>query len=250
VGSDYSRRDHRKIFEIYRKGSGAPRASSQDAAKALACDQAGLWRCNTVVPFARYIGASGQHMTPEKFKELGYDNAVMAQSPVLDLDLPGLSGIRERVIEQRKLFESVRRDEFDGIMGELPVRKLNPARPCTRVDIEQAYHLLLRRRVESERLFERHAGRRSVQVLVSAVRMSLEFLDLTDETAEVFTFKDALSRDLCSVADIQAIYALLFHREPDGDTVEQHASKTPIDLLVEGILRSSEFRSLTERFPV
>jgi hypothetical protein len=250
VGTDYSRRDHRKIFEIYKKGGRSPRASSQDAAKALACDQSGLWRCNTVVPFARYIGTSGQHMTPEKFKDLGFDNAVMAKEPILNLDLPGPSGIRERVLEQRTLFEAVRRNEIDEIIAALPARKLNPMRPCKMEDIEAAYHLLLRKKVDRPEIFAQYVGRESVQSFVSAIIASREFLELTVPGAEVFTFKDACSRGFCCAADIYEMYGLLFHREPEPDKIGEYQNKAYVDLLVQAILRSSEFKSLNRQFEI
>lgn len=250
VGTDYSRRDHRRIFEIYRNSSGSPRASSQDAAKAFACDQLGLWRCNTVVPFARYIGTSGQHMTPEKFKDLGFDNAVIAEEPILNLDLPGPSEIRERVLEQRALFEAVRRDEFDDIIAALAARKLNPMRPCTPEDIRAAYHLLLRRKVDDHEAFAKSMRRQAVRTLVAALLASPEFLKFTDPHAEIFKFKDACSRGFCSASDVYALYGLLFHREPEPDKVDEHENKTHVDLLVEGILRSAEFRSLNRQFEV
>lgn len=248
VGTDYSRRDHRRIFEIYRSSSGSPRASSQDAAKAFACDQLGLWRCNTVVPFAKYIGTSGQHMTPEKFKDLGFDNTVIAQEPILNLDLPGPSNIRERVLEQRTLFEAVRRLEFDDIIAALPARQLNPMRPSTPEDIRAAHRLLLRRKVDDHEVFEKSIRRQPVQLLVADMLASPEFLKLTDLHAEVLTFKDAGSRGFCSAADVHALYGLLFHREPAPDNVDAYENKTCVDLLVQGILRSDEFRSLNRKF--
>jgi len=250
VGTDYSRRDHRKIFDIYKNGDRSPRASSQDAAKAIACDQMGFWRCNTVVPYAQYIGTMGQHMTPAKFKELGFENTVVAIEPVLDLEWPGPSGIRERVLEQRTLFNWVWRDELDQIMADLPARKFNPMRLCTNADIEAAYYLLLRRKVEARSIFDEHAGKSPVQVLVSSIIKSEEFRDLTYPGSEVFTFRDARSRGYCSGTDIHNLYTLLFHREPERDKVAEYQGKTHLDLVVEGMFRSSEFRSLNEQFEI
>jgi len=248
VGTDYTRRDHRRIFSIYEAAEAAPRASSQDAAKAFACDQLGLWRCNTLVPFARYIGATGQHMTPELFKDLGYDNAFVSQAPVMDLQLPGPSGIREKVLEQRHLFETVRREELAGIIAKLPPMKLNPMRLCTRGDVIAAYDLLLRRSVENEQIILEHLGTRPVQTLVSAIIKSSEFDDLVEKIAKEFTFRDATSRRLCSAQDIRDVYALLCHREPESEIIARHEGSTHIDLLVEGVVRSPEFRALQQQF--
>jgi hypothetical protein len=244
VGADYARRDHQQIFGIYEKADGSPRASSQDAAKAFACSQLGLWRCNTTIPFAQYIGSSGQHMTPEHFKELGFGNASVSTTPVRDLEFPGPAGIRERVIEQRRLFSQVRDQELAIIIKNLPAKMFNPARRCTREDIGAAYFLLLRRDVEDELIFERHVGTRAVQALVLGIKNSAEFLDLVDLSQSQFTFRDATSRRPSSAMDITNIYALLCHREPDSAALVKHDGKTAIDLLIQGVFRSSEWKSL------
>jgi hypothetical protein len=77
---------------------------------------------------------------------------------------------------------------------------------------------------------------------------SAEFLELTDPRAEVFTFKDARSRGVCSASQVCELYALLFHREPEPDKLKDYANKADVDLLVEGILRSSEYRTLSRQF--
>lgn len=248
VGEDYSRRNHQAIFSLYEKSDKAPRASSQDAAKAFACDQLGLWRCNTVVPFAKYIGTTGQHMTPELFAELGFRDSPVEAAPLLDLQLPGSSGIRELVLEQRKLFSTVREVEYDAVVQSLPPRSLNPSRLCSRADIQIAYYLLLRRSVESEDIFERHVDRRHVFSFVLALSRSNEFLALTDRDTKEFTFLDATSRSKCSKSDIRNIYSLLCNREPEAAAIENHDGRTYVDLLTQGVFRSAEFQNLCAQY--
>ena len=55
AGNDYSRRDHRQIYALYTPYGLAPRASSQDAAKAFACDRLG---CGGRIAWCRSQGTS------------------------------------------------------------------------------------------------------------------------------------------------------------------------------------------------
>jgi hypothetical protein len=247
VGSDYSRRDHRKIFSLYERGRGCPRASSQDAAKAFACSELGIWRCNTTIPFGQYIGATGQHMTPDYFKELGFGNAAVSDTPVRNLEFPGPSGIRERVMEQRALFAQVRQRELSSIFKSLPGATFNPMRHCTRADVTAAYFLLLRRAVESESIFDWHVNKSVVHRFVTSILESKEFEELIERSASQFTFRDSTSRQASSAQDIFYIYALLCHREPDDIALVKHQGRTAIDLLVQGVLRSSEWSRLRDQ---
>jgi hypothetical protein len=69
---DYQRRDHAAIADLFASwGYGAP-ATSQDAAKTIACCLTKTIKINTVACFARYIGAVGAHMDVHMYKDLNY----------------------------------------------------------------------------------------------------------------------------------------------------------------------------------
>ncbi len=248
VGSDYSRRDHKKIFSLYEKSVGSPRASSQDAAKAFACSRLGLWRCNTTIPFAQYIGTTGQHMTPKHYEELGFGKASVSDAAVHDLEFPGPSGIRERVIEQRSLFAQVREQELAAIIRNLPGTMFNPMRNCTREDVTAGYFLLLRRTVENESIFEANVGRQAVHLFVAAILHSAEFQDLVEQGQPHFKFVNARARRFCTAEDVIWIYSLLCHREPEVEIVRKYEKKMAIDLLVQGVLCSPEWHFLNLQF--
>jgi hypothetical protein len=247
VGNDYARRDHRAIFGLYEPLEIAPRASSQDAAKAIACSRLALWRCNSVQPFARYIGSTGLHMTPEAFNEIGFSKVSVASEPQAELNLPGPAEVRERVLQNRELFQLIRRTEFESLVAALPARELNPMRRCTREDVAAAYDLLLRRDVEDESVFTAHVDHRPVWLLVAGIRSSTEFMQLVDSTAPQFTFIDVGKRPPCTTAEISAAYRLLMHREPEPAVLKDHVAYTPKDALIEGLLQSSELMQMDER---
>ena len=180
AGQDYTRRNHRAIYEYYQQFGAAPRGSSQDAAKAFACDRLGLWRCRTFAPFGRYIGTTGAHMTPEAFEQLGFSKTVMLQEPIIDLDFPNEERVAAFLSEQRNLFRDVFEKELPGVMATLPSRKLNPMRLCTSEDVRAAYNLLLAREPESQALIDEHAGKTPAFLLVRGILASGEFKNLNN----------------------------------------------------------------------
>jgi hypothetical protein len=102
--------------------------------------------------------------------------------------------------------------------------------------------------VEGQQIIAEHVGTRPVQTLVSAIMKSREFDELVDGSTEEFTFRDAMSRGMCSAKDIHDVYALLCHREPESAVMDRHEGITQIDLLVEGVVRSAEFRLMQQQF--
>lgn len=247
TGNDYARRDHRAVFALYEAGDAAPRASSQDAAKAFACDRLGLWRTNTVVPFARYIGSTGQHMTPAAFDAIGFNRTVASADPVRDLEFPDQAWIAARIAEQHALFQEIRQVELPGIVSALPPLKLNPTRLTTRADVEWSYRLLLRRRVESEQIFAAHVNRRPVFSLVQGILASTEFRESVNGTVSPIPFREAAFNPECSREDIVKMYALCLHREPEEAIIKEHVGKSPVDDVLRGILSSAEFRGISTR---
>lgn len=178
VGQDYARRHHRAIYAYYQGLGASPRGSSQDAAKAFACDRLGLWRCRTFAPFARYIGTTGAHMTPEAFEQAGFAKTVVFDEPIGNLRFPDEHDIGRLLQEQRQLFVDVCRKELPDIIATLPSEKLNPMRLCTAEDVRAAYTLLLAREPESPEIVARHAGSTPVAAFIEGILSSQEYRSL------------------------------------------------------------------------
>jgi len=238
VGTDYSRRDHRGVFALYQSLDAAPRASSQDAAKAFACDRLGLWRCNTVVPFARYIGTVGEHMKPEAFETLGFERTEVATESIGDLAWPDDSSIAARLAEQRELFKDIRRAELAQIIEVLPQRRYNPLRLCDRSDVIFGYRLFLRREPASEAEIEVAAGRKTVFDFVNGLVISDEYQKLGDDRP----------RRLCTRDDVLYAYRLCLQRDPENDQVfEAHVGKRDATTVVLAIWNGPERPKLWQR---
>jgi hypothetical protein len=230
-GTDYGRRDHRKIFSLYAAGETAPRASSQDAAKAFVCDRLGLWRANTVAPFAKYIGTVGQHMTPEAFAEIGFDRTVMAQAPTVELAFPDSAAIRQHLAEQHALFVAIRSEEFQALLAGLPPRAYNPLRLCQYDDVVFGYRLFLGREPESQRVIQAATGRTTVFQFISVLAESAEFrtMDLDRRTRP------------CSRDDVVYGYRLCLHRDPEGEHIfERHVGRRDACVLTKAIWEGEE----------
>ncbi len=183
-GNDYARRDHRAVFDLFAKSDAVPRASSQDAAKSWACDQLGLWRCRTFVPFARYIGSRGAHMTQEAYDRMGFGRTVIVTEPIHDLDFPDDAGIDQKLAEQHALFARIKQNELDSLLASLPAAELNPMRRCTAEDVKMAYRLLLHREPESLAVIERHTNGQDVYSFIQSVVSSVEFASWRDRLGE------------------------------------------------------------------
>jgi hypothetical protein len=233
-GEDYSRRDHRRVFDLYKNSDIAPRASSQDAAKALACSRLGLWRANTYVPFARYIGTTGQHMTPEQFKELGFERTLMSKDKVRIIP-PSGSRVQELIEEQAALFRSIRAEEYAGLVEALPNRYLNPLRLCSREDVRYGYELLLNRPPEDESVYQRLVDHHSVISFIRGVTGSEEFRGLSlDERSRLATREDVLYA-----------YRLTLHRDPENEAIfSSHVGITDARQLILSIWNSQSRNSL------
>jgi hypothetical protein len=247
-GQDYARRNHRAIYEFFTRSGMVPRGSSQDAAKTWTCARLGLARVRTFMPFAKYIGAKGAHMTPEKFKELKF-SSYLATRPVNDLLLPEDNALARLVEDQRTLLRDICAKEAPEIVATLPAVKLSPMRLCTREDVDAAYRLFLHRSPESEAIFADHVGNRSVHHMVQGLLNSSEFTELQAHTSR----KEPVQRLLdphrpASDKDFISIYQLLMHRFPDRAALDHSGSHTPSVLAkVSEISGSEEFKSLTSR---
>jgi hypothetical protein len=177
LGTDYSRRDHHAIYDMYRKLGACPRGSSQDAAKAFFAAQLGLWRVRTVQPFARYTGKEGAHMSAEQFDALGFDRTIIATEPLERLSFPSEDDMREAVAAQQQLFVHILKNEIETLAAGLG-RKLNPMRPATAADITAMYQLLLHRQPENAAIIAGYTNRPVFEV-VRALLRSGEYEKLT-----------------------------------------------------------------------
>lgn len=239
LGTDYARRNHRAVYDMYESLGSCPRGTSQDAAKARASASLGYWRCNTVTPFARYEGDVGAHMNKTLYRQIGFERVRVRDGP-LELAWPQKPEIAGFVAAQRELFREIARSELATLRSGLP-RFLNPMRPCTHSDIEDAYRLLLGRAVEGESIHERQVGPRTVFEFVRALAASPEFEGLSVSRAS----DEHLSLAPISTDEIKAVYRLLLHREPEESDVSlAHASRISVNGFCRSKLRSEECKTL------
>jgi hypothetical protein len=173
LGTDYSRRDHHAIYDMYRNLGACPRGSSQDAAKAFFSAQLGLWRCRTVLPFARYTGKEGAHMSTEQFNALGFDRTIVATEPLLRLNFPSEDEMRDAVAQQQQLFVDILNNEIDTLTTGLD-RMLNPSRIATTEELEGLYNLLLHRMPEPA-AYADNVGRNTVFDISQDITSSPEY---------------------------------------------------------------------------
>jgi hypothetical protein len=98
---DYTTRDRESISKLFASwGFGCP-ATSQDAAKTIACCVAGAIKVNTYACNATYIGERGLHMNPELFQKRGYANTVLYAERVESFEV--LEGGRYEAILKEQL---------------------------------------------------------------------------------------------------------------------------------------------------
>lgn len=91
---DYRDRDPAAIEALFASwGFGCP-ATSQDAAKTMACILTGSVKLNTRVVLGRYIGEFGLHATARLFEERGYRRTTMFTDPLPKLQPLTESGYR------------------------------------------------------------------------------------------------------------------------------------------------------------
>lgn len=116
-GRDYNERPHRQIYELFRPLSIASEASSQDAAKSLACLELGLSRVLTTVSFGRYIGERGNSFSPEHFRSMGFDRMRIAESERYDFPKMTEETLQRIDGHHRRHYERLRRERYDAILA-------------------------------------------------------------------------------------------------------------------------------------
>ncbi len=89
VGRDYRDRDVAGIERLFSSWGFAASATSQDAAKTIACCATGTIKLNTVACFAKYIGETGLHMNPNDFEQRNYANTRVLDELVTDFGKVG-----------------------------------------------------------------------------------------------------------------------------------------------------------------
>jgi hypothetical protein len=109
AGKDYSERDHGRIFDFYRGRGWNVKFTSQDAARWIASVELGKVRLTTFACHARYIGETGEHSSPELYRECKFDRTVMIDTPVAKPSHP--------TSEQIEAWLEVERKRFKGELG-------------------------------------------------------------------------------------------------------------------------------------
>ena len=99
TGVDYRDRDHAAIRALFASwGFGCP-ATSQDAAKTMACILTGAVKVNTRIVLGRYIGEVGLHANTSMFEERGYGRTTMFTDPIPKLG-PVTDDVYRRVADE------------------------------------------------------------------------------------------------------------------------------------------------------
>ena len=237
LGTDYTRRPDAAIFALYDRSETAPRVSSQDAAKAIACDRLGLWRANTIVPYAKYIGTTGQHTTPELYRRVGYDRVVVSESLLAERSYPQAAEIAEKIAEQHQQYARFRQQDYDRIVAALPPPNYNPMRSCEPGDVTSAYRLFLGRDPDDLEVSRWVDARCTVHELVqqTAVRGLLRRF-----------WAARVVRRRCTREDVTYAYRLCLHREPESeDLYTEHVGRTVAVMLARAVWDSDERQRLS-----
>lgn len=80
------REEVRALFRSWGKSQTHPH-TGQDSARDLATHLMGRWRASCYPVLGRYIGARGEHFTPSRFREFGFDKTTVYPEPLGPLDL-------------------------------------------------------------------------------------------------------------------------------------------------------------------
>ena len=104
-GHDYSQRDNHRIMDFYRKRGWNVNITSQDAARWIASVELGKVRLTTFACHARYIGETGEHFTPQLYRDGEFDKTLMIDTPVAAPSLPTSEQIETWLENERKRFK-------------------------------------------------------------------------------------------------------------------------------------------------
>lgn len=87
-GYDYRFRDTVAIQRVFHGWGVHLHHSTQDVAKTAACVINKMVKLNTRAVLGRYIGATGLHIDPRRYKDVGFEKAVLWPGPILDFPKP------------------------------------------------------------------------------------------------------------------------------------------------------------------
>jgi hypothetical protein len=177
--NDYRARNQLRIMEFWRTKRIARNATSQDGAMEAACADLGLARVSTDVCFARYIGATGQHFSPEKFRLKGFETMRWAEQEVFTFAPFDEAIVTRFVAGAFRAFETYRRDRLEAQIAELQARMDDPDRLATEAEIRALWHLLLDRRDVPAPYLARHAGRSTIRAVRRELVRHQEFQRIT-----------------------------------------------------------------------
>ncbi|MBO1073401.1 hypothetical protein [Roseomonas marmotae] len=121
-GQDYQRRDHARIFRLYEPLVVGTEASSQDAAKSLACMELNLTRVMTNVSFGRYIGEEGHSFSPTHFRAMGFDCHTIAAGDDFRFEPMTLEKLLWVDGFHRRHYERLKRERFQAVLDAHPLR--------------------------------------------------------------------------------------------------------------------------------
>jgi hypothetical protein len=93
LGRDYRDRSSTEILRRYHARGVLAGVTSQDDVKKAVTYGLGRVALNTFAAGARYIGATGLHMTPEKFERQGFARTILLDVERLEFDFPDADGI-------------------------------------------------------------------------------------------------------------------------------------------------------------
>jgi hypothetical protein len=173
--NDYRARNALRIMEFWRTKPIARNATSQDGAMEAACAAVGLARIGTDVCFARYIGAVGEHLSPQKFKERGFETMRWAERDLFSF-APFDAAIPENFVAGAYgTFETYRREGLEGDIARLKARTDDPDRLASEAEIHALWCLLLDRRQAPEPFLAQHAGKSTIRAVRRALVRRPEF---------------------------------------------------------------------------
>ncbi len=161
---DYQMRPQRRLMELFAQRPLSASATSQDAARAVACAELGFARVATDVCYARYIGETGQNFRPDLFAERGFNRMTVADELPARMPQPTEKGLAAIHAAQHGRWATHRITEYDARLAELRATTFDPHRLVTREEVEWLWRLLLDR-VPPEDYLAEAVGRHSLQTV-------------------------------------------------------------------------------------
>ena len=118
---DYSQRDDDRIRDFYRKRGWNVNITSQDAARWIASVELGKVRLTTFACHARYIGETGEHFTPQLYRDSEFDKTLMIDTAVAAPSPPTSEQIDTWLENERERFKAGAEAFYKGQGSTAPV---------------------------------------------------------------------------------------------------------------------------------